>query len=313
MEEDMACSVAAAGTVIARRGGRIPLEVPIIILGSDTEGRYFSEQTHTVVLSRFGAGIVSRAKLIPEQELTLRAVAANREVEVRVVGEIGRQGELHTYGVAFVNGREDFWHMEFPSLPSSQDGPATLALECSGCQDLVELENGEYEYDICAIHGGLARFCDECGLLTVWRQSTDLLSARPRRMAKVRAVDREVRPDARETLVATPRVEPNLVPLAETTESSERRSRRRAKVNFFACIRTESFLEEVVQCIDMSRGGVSFRSRNSYEKGMRLEIAVPYAAEVKEAPAIFVRGRIAHVRDRGKGEMPKYGVEFQRN
>jgi hypothetical protein len=177
----------------------------------------------------------------------------------------------------------------------------------------VELENGEYEYDICAIHGGLARFCDECGLLTVWRQSTDLLSARPRRMAKVRAVDREVRPDARETLVATPRVEPNLVPLAETTESSERRSRRRAKVNFFACIRTESFLEEVVQCIDMSRGGVSFRSRNSYEKGMRLEIAVPYAAEVKEAPAIFVRGRIAHVRDRGKGEMPKYGVEFQRN
>jgi len=173
MEEQLVCSATAAEAARARRSGRICLAVPILMMGSDAEGRYFSEETHTVVLSRYGAGIVSRNKLIPEQELTLRAVAANREVDVRVVGEIGRQGAQHRYGVAFMNGRENFWQMEFPPGPQSQDRPAMLALACSGCGELVELDDGEYEYDICAIHGGLARFCDECGMLTVWRQSTD--------------------------------------------------------------------------------------------------------------------------------------------
>jgi hypothetical protein len=282
------------------------------MMGSDAEGRYFSEETHTVVLSRYGAGIVSRNKLIPEQELTLRAVAANREVDVRVVGEIERQGAQHTYGVAFMNGRENFWQMEFPPGPQSQDRPAMLALECSGCYELVELEGGEYEYDICAIHGGLARFCDECGMLTVWRQSTDLMPTRPRRAVKARKAELEMKPVVLKEVDVVPLVEPNLVALAEPMESSERRSRVRAKVNFFACVRTEAFGQEVVQCIDMSRGGVSFRSQHCYEKGTRLQIAVPFAAEVKEAPAIFVQGRIAQRRAIGTGEMWRCGVEFLR-
>jgi hypothetical protein len=32
------------------------------------------------------------------------------------------------------------------------------------------------EYDICAIHGGLTRYCEECGLLTVWRRSPETLT-----------------------------------------------------------------------------------------------------------------------------------------
>jgi hypothetical protein len=52
--------------------------------------------------------------------------------------------------------------------------------------------------------------------------------------------------------------------------------------------------------------------KNPYEKDTPITMAVPYAAEVREAPAIFVRGRIAHVRAMGGGEMWKCGVEFLR-
>ena len=160
-----------------RRSGRLTLAVPILIIGSDSEGRVFSEETHTVLLSLHGAGIVSRHRLMAEQELVLRAVELKRETEVRVVGEIGQQGEMHTYGVAFLDERLDFWQMEFPPAPMAPGWSGALTLECGGCKGMVELANGDFEYDICAIHGGLARFCDDCGLLTVWRQSHEVMPA----------------------------------------------------------------------------------------------------------------------------------------
>jgi hypothetical protein len=54
-------------------------------------GRMFLEDTHTVILSLHGAGIVSNYKLIAEQELTLRSKETNLEAEIRIVGEIGSE------------------------------------------------------------------------------------------------------------------------------------------------------------------------------------------------------------------------------
>jgi hypothetical protein len=42
-----------------RRSGRIPREIPILLIGSDMEGTVFSEETKTVMISLHGAGIVS--------------------------------------------------------------------------------------------------------------------------------------------------------------------------------------------------------------------------------------------------------------
>jgi len=55
-----------------RRSGRIAKEIPIVLLGTDTAGKPFSEETKTVVLSRHGAGIVSRYEFAPDELLTLR-------------------------------------------------------------------------------------------------------------------------------------------------------------------------------------------------------------------------------------------------
>jgi hypothetical protein len=60
---------------------------------------------------------------------------------------------------------------------------------------------------------------------------------------------------------------------------ANRRDRIRAKVNFFACIRTDAFGDDIVHCIDMSRGGLSFKTEYRYQVGAVLRIAVPYSPE----------------------------------
>jgi hypothetical protein len=338
----------------ARRSGRISKEIPILLFGSDIDGYIFTEETRAVVLSRHGAGIISRYRLMPEQELVLRWKEAAREAEVRVVGEVAQQGSYHTYGVAFMDDKLNFWQLEFPPGPAQQERPLVLFLECGACHETVELLNGDFEYDICAIHGGLTRFCKQCGMLTVWRQPQDAFPAAPRRpkQEEVRplawteqkkesaysafpttlelqkepgirppgTLETAVHPDFGVSEQQPLRTAPEEAKVCEVHNSllplevpgAERRARVRAKVNFFACLRSEPFGDEVVQCIDMARGGVSFRSRNPYEQGMIVQIAVPYSAEERKAPAIFVKARIANVRAMEAEGMYRYGVEFLR-
>jgi hypothetical protein len=191
--------------------------------------------------------------------------------------------------------------MDFPEPTGWDQRSESLLLECTGCKSLVELRNGDFEYDICAVHGGLVRHCDESGLLTVWKRSQEALP--PMRTAKHEVAVMET-PKA----VEEPQTQEELVPLADAMDGVDRRSRVRAKVNFFACVKTEAFGTDIVTCIDMSRGGVSFRTRNLYEKGMELEIAVPFSPEGKDAPAIFVRGRIRNVKE--SAGIGRCGVEF---
>jgi len=229
---------------------------------------------------------------------------------VRVVGEIGSQAELHTYGVAFVNEELDFWQVEFPPAPVWR--PVALILECGGCKQVVELKDGDFEYDICAIHGGLARFCNECGFLTVWRRSPE--SVPGAKNGKIKPSTEQPQETAvqlaeRERVTEKPE---EFVSLADAMEGVERRTRVRAKVNFFACVRTSAFGDDIVTCIDMSRGGVSFRSSHMYHKEMSVLIAVPFSPEAKDAPAIFVAGRIAHVRALPEGSMWRCGLEFMK-
>src|SRR5215467_9167681 len=98
-----------------RRSSRIPKEITILLVGSDMEGKVFSENTKTVLLSRHGAGIVSQYKLSAEQELILRRLDTNKETEVRLVGQIGVEDEVYTYGVAFLNSTNHFWGLQFPA------------------------------------------------------------------------------------------------------------------------------------------------------------------------------------------------------
>ncbi|HXR34241.1 MAG TPA: PilZ domain-containing protein [Verrucomicrobiae bacterium] len=300
-----------------RRSGRISKQVPILLIGSDSDGRVFSEVTKTVVISFHGAGIVSANKLIAEQELHIRSMVTNRETAARVVGEIAENEGVYTYGVAFLDESVDFWEVEFPPPPQPGERPLVLALECSSCRATISVQNGDFEFDVCAIHGGLVRYCDNCGMATVWKQTRHLPSLRPfvtafSPAAKPQPANASValldplpaRSDPRPLPAPRPVVPPAPAPLLE------RRLRVRAKVNYFACVRSEAFGDDIVVCIDMSRGGMSFKTKNFYLVNITVTIAVPFSPESPKAPAIFVPARIASVSDFPNGKLYRCGVEF---
>ena len=75
-----------------------------------------------------------------------------------------------------------------------------------------------------------------------------------------------------------------------------------------ACIRHSELGEEVVDCDDVSRGGISFTSPKEYARDSLIEAAVPFLAGQAN---IFTRARIANLRPapQGKG-LTKYGVAY---
>jgi hypothetical protein len=330
-----------------RRSGRILKSVPILLIGSDADGRMFSEDTHTVILSLHGAGIVSSYKLIAEQELILRSKETNLEAEIRIVGEIGSEDGHYTYGVAFLDDELEFWKMDFPAPSSPAERPLELVLECGSCGETVTLLNGDYEFDVCAIHGGLVRYCTECGFATVWKRPE--AGSAPRTAPKV---ERKLDPLQRTTVIVEhagleleeesvaprfegyeePRVTVNPEPragaqveergrmLAEsearvtrtttTTAVEDRRQRVRAKVNYFACVQSAAFGNDVVTCIDMSRGGLGFRTKHAYAISTEVTIAVPFSMETPNAPAIYVPARVVNIAELPELKMFRCGVAF---
>jgi len=335
-----------------RRSGRLFKSVPILLIGSDADGRVFTEATHTVVLSLHGAGIISNYKLLAEQEIILRSAETNREAEIRVVGEIGSEDGHHTYGVAFLDGDLDFWEMDFPHPPPPAERPLELMLACGSCGETVTLLNGDYEFDVCAIHGGLVRYCTDCGYATVWRRPE--AGETPQVIAP--KVGRKLEPPRREAVVVEhegleleeeesvahpfsgymePRVTVDLEPREELTEAhvesrtearvksearapaiatttavDERRSRVRAKVNYFACVQSKAFGKDVVTCIDMSRGGLGFKTKNAYAISTDVTVAVPFSAETPNAPAIYVPARVVNIAEIPEQKMFRCGVAF---
>jgi hypothetical protein len=99
-----------------RRSGGIKRQLGILLPGTDTFGRVFSEETVTVVLSRHDAGVISTYRLAPDEFLTLRLLGSNKEAEVRLVGQMGQETRGYTYGVEFVGHKSRFLANRVPSI-----------------------------------------------------------------------------------------------------------------------------------------------------------------------------------------------------
>jgi PilZ domain len=162
-----------------RSSGRIPKEIPILLIGSDLDGRVFSEPTKTVMLSLHGAGIFSRHKLSAEQELILRWPERNKESEIRVVGHIGSGSGGHTYGVAFFDPHLNFWEIDFPPVSPIERELGLILLVCTSCKTLEKIDDTSIEADVCATNDGVIRSCRRCGTSTVWKPPADAPASEP--------------------------------------------------------------------------------------------------------------------------------------
>ena len=283
-----------------RRSSRVPKEIAILLIGSDIDGRVFSEETKTVVLSQHGAGILSQYKLAPEQEVVIRQLDTQKEADVRVVGQIGAQGDVYTYGVAFLNPHMDLWGIEFPPVAESDKLAGSVLLECSGCR-ARELFAGDMEADVSAVNEGLVRYCKRCGSSTLWRQASNVPEA-PAVPSRPQPRSEVVPPllPAEAASVAGPVVSLSAPASASaatpqlSARAENRRKHARTKVSWPARVRRPGHGDDMVVCQDMSRGGLCFKSRQPYERDSIIEVAVPYRPG--EA-AIFVPARIVHVQE----------------
>jgi hypothetical protein len=151
-----------------RRSGRIAKEVPILLLGTNSAGKVFAEQTKTVVLSRHGAGVISKYRFAPDEVLTLRLPGTGKEAEVRLVGQIGGEPGRYVHGVAFVDPNLDFWPIEFPPPEPFGAVREQITMECTLCRAQRTAAPQEIEEDVYAVNGTVLGFCQSCGTATPW-------------------------------------------------------------------------------------------------------------------------------------------------
>jgi hypothetical protein len=330
-----------------RRSGRISKEVPIILLGTDTSGRVFSEETHTLVLSLHGAGIRSSARFAPDEVLMMRLADSGREAEIRLVGHLGEDPRGSVYGVAFCDPNLDFWQIEFP-LPL-EPRLSGVDLKCCFCNEIVHVQPTEIEFDVFLASQTVLRYCEPCGQTTAWKKSTGAPPPPRVRAAPVPASPQEPTPaiaaitpailsataPAKSSYAAASIALDDIVPTAllppppvatsvtakETAASSTTltqpkfaaggkpnlRLHVRTRVHFTACVRLNPGSEEIVECDNISKGGFSFRSLKRYDEFASIEVAVPYYLG---HPPIFVRATIRRIEELPALNLFRYGVAF---
>jgi hypothetical protein len=318
-----------------RRSSRIPKEVAILLTGSDLDGKGFSEMTKTVLLSRHGAGIISTYKLSAEQEIIIRYLDTNREALVRVVGRIGSEGEIYTYGVAFADHSNiDFWGIDFAPVSEREKQARRMLLECGNCKERETVEHSDVESDVFLINEGIVRFCKQCGDSTLWKRSSEVTEEQPVLVGAGPVANASSSAEVQNSVGTQAPRGPKASPIAQVPSILQgspgsqapsayssptdrkaavpldnRRKHPRTKVSYKASIRRSGFPDDTVTCEDMSKGGLCFKSRKQYFKGTDIEVAVPYSPG---GNAIYVPAQIAWVVEITKDKLYKCGAAYRR-
>jgi hypothetical protein len=267
-----------------RQSDRVSLQMQVEASWNNPSGVAVRQSALTLLVSRNGGVIRLPEKLFSGQEITLRRRLdgdQTKTVRARIVAEIDREPDGFIYALAILDPRADFWNIDFPAPHKADEALARLLMECSFCQRrevvyLNEMELKSFEVRKCA-----ARLCPHCDSPSIW-------------------VEAQSESAAEEALPSRSAVEERVIP---------RRNRTRVKARVLACIRRRGFQEEVAVCEDLSKGGISFRSRNRYPEGTRLEVAVPFTPG---AGAIFVPIRIVFSQPITSAGLFRHGASYLR-
>jgi len=244
-----------------RQSDRVSFRMPIEASWFASGGVVMKQTAQTLLVSRNGGVLRLSDKVLPGQELTLRRQNGNdsKTARARVLAEFDREPEGFLYAFVILEPRNDFWGIDFPSPHTAEEALARLLMECSFCQRREVVYLNELQLKSFEVRKCVARVCTYCDAPSIWI---------------------EAQSEARQEPAAPKPVEERVNP---------HRKKNRVKARVLACIRRRGFQEEVAVCEDLSKGGLSFRSRNQYPEGTRAEVAVPFTPG---AGAIFVPIRI---------------------
>jgi hypothetical protein len=267
-----------------RQSDRVSFRMPVEASWFTSGGEEVRQSAETLLVSRNGGVLRMADKLFPGQELTLRRQREGdtwKIARARIMAEIDREPEGFLYAIAMVEQRADFWDIDFPAPNQGTEALARLLMECSFCQRREVVYLNEPELKSFEVRKCIARVCSHCDSPSIWIEAQPELPPQP-------------------VAAAPPVDDSRVVP---------RRNRTRVKARVLACIRRRGFQEEVVVCEDLSKGGLSFRSRNQYPEGSRLEVAVPFTPG---SAAIFVTIRIVFSQAIPTAGLYRHGAAYVR-
>ncbi len=248
-----------------RQSDRVSFRMPVEASWVSTAGVTLTLTAETLLVSRNGGVLRLTEKLSIGQELHLRRNLEGdhwKNTRARVVAEIDQDPPNHfLYAFHILDPRSEFWDIDFPAPHQAEEALARLLMECSFCQRREVVYLNELQLRTFEVRKCVARVCKLCEAPSIWIES----------QSEVREPEKGV---------PGPAVEERVIP---------RRNRTRIRARILACIRRRGFQEEIAVCEDLSKGGLSFRSRNQYPEGSRVEVAVPFTPG---AGAIFVPIRI---------------------
>src|SRR6202047_1788080 len=248
-----------------RQSDRVSFRMPVEASWTGNGGLEVTQSAETLLVSRNGAVVRLAEKLFAGQEITLRRQREGDSWKIaraRIVAEIDQGPEGFLYAIAIVDPRADFWDIDFPAPHKGQEALARLLMECGFCQRREVVYLNEMELKSFEVRKCVARLCKHCDTPSIWIEAQSEIKTREKGAAHPLTVEERVIP---------------------------RRNRTRVKARVLACIRKRGFQEEVAGCEGLLRGGLSFRSRNEYPEGSRVEVAVPFTPG---SGAIFVPIRI---------------------
>jgi hypothetical protein len=250
----------------------VVLAIPIEFSGNDSNGIRFSEWCHTEMVSLHGASVVLSRRVSTDRPITVRRRTPETEAHGRILGQLGIRTGAHVYGIAFTEDNPNFWGIFFPPFATTNAALARTLLRCSKCGTKIIFTFNEIEFRVYEANQRITGDCETCGR-TLWIPVPNGTGDNQSGPAESGPQDRKY---ARVSMKTT------------------------------ACIQDPSGGEDVVQVLDVSRGGVSFRGDRVYEVNTWIQIAVPYTPG---AANIFVAGRIARRQELDNGQK-EYGVQY---
>jgi hypothetical protein len=269
-----------------RESDRVSLHLSVEASWAGANGEGVTQQLRTLLVSRNGGVVFSEQPLAAGQELLLKRTdkeGVERATRARVVAEVDKEKDGCIYAIHILDPQVDIWGIDFPAPQLGEQALGRMLMECSFCQKREVVYLNEMELKSFEVRKCVARECKNCNAPSIWVEAIG------------EAPGSSGGPDA-DVTGRTERITPS-------------RIRTRVKARLLACIRRRGFEEEVAVCEDLSRGGLSFRSRNQYSEGTRLEVAVPF---IPGSGNIFVPIRIVSSQKMATAGLFRHGAAYIR-
>lgn len=267
-----------------RQSDRVRFHMPVEVSWTARDGATIRLVAETMLVSRNGGVLRFEEKLSAGQDILIRRMEGDvvKTARARVMAEIDHEPDGILYAIHLTDRGPDFWDIDFPAPHKAEDALARLLMECGFCQRREVVYLNELELKSFEVRKCVARHCKHCDTPSIWIEAQS-----------------EMKPPEPQANRPEP-IEERVIP---------RRNRTRVKARVLACIRRRGFQEEVAVCEDLSKGGLSFRSRNQYPEGLRVEVAVPYTPG---SGAIFVPIRIVFSQAIPSAGLYRHGAAYIR-